>query len=125
MEGLRDIKGLVDIPDYSWSVLLLAIVFMVGALGWLGWIVRRKKKILTPQEKALLFLQTLNIEDAKACAYALSQVGMLIVDATNKLVFEALKEKLDYYKYRPYNAPLSKEEIALWQAFLGQNNANI
>jgi len=125
MEELRDIKGLVVISDFSWVILLMSILCMAGILGLLVWKIVRKKKVLTPKEEALLFLQTLSLEDAKVCAYALSQFGSFLVEDTNKVVFESLQEKLNYYKYRSYNGPLSEEEKALWQQLLGKNDADI
>jgi len=125
MEELRDIKGLVVISDFSWVILLMSILCMAGILGLLVWKIVRKKKVLTPKEEALLFLQTLSLEDAKVCAYALSQFGSFLVEDTNKVVFELLQKKLHYYKYRSCNAPLSEEEKALWQQFLGKNDADI
>lgn len=125
MEELRDIKGLVAIPDFSWVFLLMGILCMACMLGWIVWKIGRKKKILNPKEEALSFLQTLSLDDAKVCAYAFSQFGSLIIDDANKVAFELLQKKLHYYKYRSYNAPLSEEEKALWQQLLGKNDADI
>ena len=125
MEELRDIKGLVVIPDFSWVFLLMGILCMAGMLGWYVWKIRQKKKVLNPKEEALSFLQTLSLDDAKVCAYTFSQFGSLIIDDANKVAFELLQKKLHYYKYRSYNAPLSEEEKALWQQLLGKNDADI
>lgn len=125
MEELKDIKSLVAIADFSWIVLLSSVVSIVGILGWLLWKSKHPKKALTPKEEALLFLKTVSMEDAKACAYALSQWGALLVDDTNQAEFEALQEKLSYYKYRSYEAPLKVKEKVLWQQFLGMYDADI
>ncbi|ARU47447.1 hypothetical protein [Sulfurospirillum diekertiae] len=125
MESLKDIKGLVIIPDYSWMVFLSIILCIVGILGWFLWKMKSPQKVLTPKEEALVFLKTVSMEDAKECAYALSQWGALLVDDTNKAQFEALQEKLSYYKYRSYEAPLKVKEKVLWQQFLGMNDADI
>lgn len=125
MEELRDIKGLAAVPDYSWLVLLGVIVCSVGILGWILWKMKTKKKEATPKEKALWTLQNVSMEDAKECAYALDQWGILMVDETNKAQFEALQEALLYYKYRPYEAPLRVKEKVLWQEFLGMNDVHV
>ncbi len=125
MEALKDIKGLVAIPDFSWMILLIIILCIVGLLGWFFWKVVFPKKVQTPKEEALSRLQTLSMEDAKECAYALSQWGILIVDDANKEQFVILQEKLYRYKYRACDTPLSLEEKLLWQQFLGVNHANV
>lgn len=125
MEGLRDIKGLVAIPDLSGVILLSLLVCSVGILGWFFWKKKRIKKSLSPKEEALEALKAVSMEDAKACAYALGQWGSLIVDETNRAQFEALQEQLSYYKYRSYEAPLKVKEKGLWQQFLGMNDADI
>ncbi|WP_263832225.1 hypothetical protein [Sulfurospirillum oryzae] len=125
MEGLKDIKGLVEIGDVSWLWMLFLALILIGILTWIGWKLKSKKKPLSPREKAMMILQTVNIADAKACAYALSRFGTLVVDDANKAAFETLQERLGNYKYRAYDAPLSEEEKALWQQFLGNEDANV
>ncbi|QIR76253.1 hypothetical protein FA592_08405 [Sulfurospirillum diekertiae] len=125
MESLKDIKGLVSIPDFSWMVLLIIILCILGIFGWFLWKMRSPQKMLTPKEEALIFLKTVSMEDAKECAYALSQWGALIVDDTNRAQFEILQDELSYYKYRSYEAPLKVKEKVLWQAFLGMNDVHV
>lgn len=123
MEALRDIKGIVAISDFSWVLLLFLIIVVLLLIGWAVW--KRKRHLPTPREKAIAHLQSINIEDAKACAYALTQFKDTLIHAQNQALFEALHATLQGYKYKAYDAPLTPEEKALWHQFLGSCDVHI
>ena len=125
MEALRDIKGLVEISDVSWLWTLLLGLGIILLGVWCVWKMKQTQKVPTLKEKGMRALKAVRIDDAKACAYTLTQWGDHVVNAHNQGTFEVLKKMLSPYKYKAYDAPLSEEEKELWEQFLGSCDVHI
>ncbi|MBV5278932.1 MAG: hypothetical protein J0647_07865 [Campylobacteraceae bacterium] len=121
MEALRDIKGLEKIEDYSLYLLILAgVLFLL--LVWTLFKYWNKKKILSPKEIALSHLNALDFNDAKACAYAISQWGIYLCEEAKKEEFEKLLKNFEKYKYKKETPPFIQEDKDLLRAFLGKKD---
>jgi len=125
MEALRDIKGLVEISDVSWLWTLLLGLGIILLGVWRVWKMKQTQKVPTLKEKGMSALKAVRIDDAKVCAYALTQWGDHVVNTHNQGTFEVLKKMLSPYKYKAYDAPLSEEEKELWEQFLGSCDVRI
>lgn len=104
MEELKDIKGLMEIPDYSLYVLIFLCFLVLIILAFVI------KKIVTYKRKpslkklAKLELANIDLEDSKECAYKLENI-LKTLEASSDIV-----EKLQKYKYKKEKLPLSEEE---------------
>jgi len=116
MEELKDIKGLVDVPDDSLMHLLLSlgggvllIVLLLGLLWWRRKPKRRRQRI-SPQERAKAQLQAIDFADTKESVYAFSEATQQL-NPHHQGLQELLKE-LEQYKYQREVPRLSEEHKA-------------
>lgn len=107
MQGLKDIKGLMSIEDYSW-IFALIVLFIVAFLIFI--LIKKflaRKKSQTPLQIAKERLKDLHVKSSKEVAYTLSEV-LGVIDETKE--FEEFVNSLEKYKYKKEVAPLSEEE---------------
>lgn len=110
MEGLRDIKGLLDIQEYS-LYFLIAIIF--ACILVLFFILRKlfsKKRQNKKERNYKKEFKELEIDDAKECAYQLSLLLPYIIK--EKEVYEEFLSSLQKYKYKKEVGELSSKEKA-------------
>lgn len=111
MEELRDIKGLVEVTEYSLET-LIALTLLSLALLAMGLYLfknrRRRRKKPTTKEMALMRLKSINYEDTKEVAYRFSTDGYLWLDERNQDAFEQIEKALIIYKYKKEIPPLEK-----------------
>lgn len=103
MEELRDIKGLVEVTDYSLYYLLGVIGVGVIALGLLALLLYRyatKKDPLTQKKMAMELLAKFEFKNAKESAYAFSHLAQYAVNDQQRSELEALLKELEAYKYK-------------------------
>jgi hypothetical protein len=122
MDGLRDIKGLSTIPDYSLYIFLglvvFAIVALVVTLKAIYSFIKSKKKIDT---KALYLKKLKNIDftDSKSAAYKLTKYGKILADDESKReIFSKLTDDLQKYKYKKNPPAFDEDSIKLYRLFL-------
>ncbi len=125
MEKLRDIKPLVEIPDFSFFLYLLFIIvattlaavvvyFLIRLMG-------RKKK--DRRAEILARLRNLDLNDAKKTAYELTKYGRYIVtDESRARLYEDLVRKLTRYKYKKEVPPLDEDIKRQIRLFLRVND---
>lgn len=103
MEELRDIKGLVEVTDYSLyylsGVLLLGLLLLL-LLGMLIYRRVNRKAPLTQQEVAIAKLNAFTFDDAKTAVYNFSHLAQYAVDESRREALEALLAELEPYKYK-------------------------
>ncbi len=114
MEELKDIKGLVEVPDSSFADLMMlmgagvmVILLLVAIMLWLKKPKRRRQRA-TPAEIAKAQLQAINFEDTKESVYAFSEATQ-ILDPEHQGIKQLL-EQLEQYKYQREIPPLSEED---------------
>ncbi len=122
MEGLRDIKDVVEIHDYSLAILIAliaALLFIAVRVAYLFKNRRRRKRPLSKIERARELLKNLDFSDTKAVVYAFTQEGAYFVDENNRQEYEAIESELLPYKYQKEIPPLDTSIEKRIKTFIG------
>ncbi len=122
LEGLRDIRGLEEIPDVSFILFLIMIGFAILLLGGIAYMIYRhfasKKKDLTGKE-VLKRLESIDFTDSKDAAYKITKYARyLATEERSQKMFLQLEEKLVKYKYIQNPPPFDDETIGEYNLFL-------
>jgi len=102
MNGLRDIKGIVDIPDISFYIFLAlciagAIALVVGLFYILNIFKNRKK---SKRKEYIKRLKSVDFKDSKKAAYEISKYARKVANTKeSKEILEQLLKRLEKYKY--------------------------
>ena len=111
MEGLRDIKDVVEVQEHSLAMLIaliVAVLFFLAVALYLFKNRRRRRKKPTPKEIALQKLQNLDYGNPKEVVYTFEADGELFVNEKNQEDFEKIKKELEIYKYKRDVPPLDE-----------------
>jgi len=103
VEGLRDIKGIVEVHEYSLQILVGAIMIGLLVLGLLFYLFKNRRKRgvkLSKKEMALERLKDIDFSDTKNVVYTFSVEGALFKDENNASAFEDIEKALTPYKYK-------------------------
>ncbi|BCD59740.1 MULTISPECIES: hypothetical protein [unclassified Nitratiruptor] len=103
MQKLRDIKPIVEIPDYSfWIYFAFIVVITLLAAILVYQIVKLlSTKKVNRRKEILQMLRNLDCNDSKKCAYLLTKYGKyLVTDESRARLYEDLVKKLTHYKYK-------------------------
>lgn len=114
MEELKDIKGIIDVPDYSLWILLSIIVCVIFSLVLAIYFFknrRKKRKKPTLKQIAMKNLKEINFDDTKCAVYTFCENFQYFIDEKNKESFEQLQKELEIYKYKKEVEKLSEEQI--------------
>ena len=122
LEGLRDIRGLEEIPDISFYLFLLVIAFGVLFLGGIATMIYRhfsgRKKDITRKE-VLKRLENIDFDDSKDASYKITKYARyLATEERSKKIFLQLESKLSKYKYIQNPPPFDEETIGEYNLFL-------
>ncbi len=122
MQGLKDIKPLVEVPDNSLLILMLIMIALllvvIGAYLWYKRPRRRRRKKPTARELAQGKLKGLDFTDTKRTVYDFSEAMHLLVPDEKKEALDALLKKLEIYKYKKSIPPLSDEDKKAMQTMI-------
>ena len=122
MQGLKDIKPLVEVPDNSLLILMLIMIALliltIGAYIWYKRPRRRRRKKPTPRELAQGKLKGLDFTDTKKAVYDFSEAMHLLIPDEKKTALDALLKKLEIYKYKKSIPALSDEDKNSMQAMI-------
>lgn len=122
MEGLKDIKGFVAVPDQSFFYFMLTLSGVVLLLSLLLVLFlwyrkpKRKRKRLTSKEQAIINLKAIDFTDTKEAVYSFSENAQHIVDEHEGL--QSLLLQLERYKYKKEVPSLSLEDKAEMQKLI-------
>jgi len=108
VEGLRDIKGLIQVEDYTLYIFIAILVLVV-----LYFIVKKiinYKRVVSPIKVAKRELKNLDLDDSKEVAYKVTKYGKVLSDEG----FEYLEK----YKYKKEIVKFSKEDLQKIEGFL-------
>lgn len=104
MQGLKDIKGLVEVPDYSLWILLSIVIFVIFLIILIIYLYknkrRRRKKKLTFEQIARKNLKEINFSNTKNAVYTFSENFQYFINEENKEAFKKLQKELEAYKYK-------------------------
>lgn len=121
---LHDIKGLVEIQEYSVyyfsALVLVGLIVLLGLLYLLYKYLQNKKKFNIRKEHQKL-LHEIDFSDAKKAAYEITQLGGIFKDDTprHERAFTLLVEDLESYKYKKDVSAFSSESKHLLENYLG------
>ena len=114
MQGLKDIKPLMTVPDHSLLMLLFLIAgVLLLALGLyfrLKKPARKRRRRLSKREQAVENLKALDFSDTKEAVYDFSENMHVLTDENGNEAFHKLLEKLEVYKYKKEVPPLSESD---------------
>lgn len=119
MQELKDIRGLVDIPDYTvylwWLLALILVVFIVFLL--LKFLKKPMYKITILSKKELAFkaLKDLNFSDTKDVVYTFTQ-NFAYFDNSDEI--NEFVKNLSIYKYKKDTPNLSSSDKEYIQNFI-------
>lgn len=118
MQELRDIKGLVEIPDYSWLYILI-IAFVVIVIVFLVYRYLSRPKYtyikLSPKELAFNELKSINLDDTKSSVYTFTQ-NFIYFDDSDEI--KNFVDSLEIYKYKKTVPNLSQSDKEFIQNFV-------
>ncbi len=113
MEGLRDIKDIVEINEPSFWI-LLSMISMSLLLLTLGAYLfknrRRRRKKPTAKALAKEALENLDYDNTKALVYGFLEHGKRFVSEKNEEAFKKIEKNLEVYKYKK-EVPLVDETV--------------
>jgi signal recognition particle subunit SEC65 len=114
VEELKDIKGIIEVPDYSLWILLSmttgVLVFLILAIYFFK-NRRKKRKRLTSKQIAMKNLKEIDFDDTKGAVYTFCENFQYFIDEKNEESFEKLQKELEIFKYKKEIEKLSDEEI--------------
>jgi len=103
MEQLKDIKGLVEVTDFSLYYLLglvgVGAVLMI-LLALLIYKRVSRKDVMTQQQLAINLLEKFKVDDAKESAYTFSHLAQYAVNEDQREALQELLRELEPYKYK-------------------------
>ena len=111
MEQLRDIKDIVEVPEYSFEILLTIIILTLTILAVAIYFYknrRKRRKKLSKREIALNSLKSIDYKNPKDVAYRFTLDGAVLIEKEQQNGFDNLVEELERYKYRKDVPPLDK-----------------
>lgn len=113
MEELKDIKGIIEVPDYSLWILLSmttgVLVFIILAIYFFK-NRRKKRKKLTSKQIAMKNLKEIDFDDTKGAVYTFCENFQYFINEKNKESFEKLQKELEIFKYKKEIEKLSDEQ---------------
>lgn len=113
MEELKDIKGIIEVPDYSLWILLSIITCVILCLILAIYFLknrRKKRKKLTSKQIAMRNLKEIDFDDTKGAVYSFCENFQYFIDEKNKESFEELQKELEIFKYKKEIEKLSDEQ---------------
>ena len=123
MEKLKDIKDIVDVPDYSIYLLIgvtICVVILLFIALYLFKHRRKRRKRKSPKEIALERLKSIDFSDTKSVVYTFEELGKLFLDEKNQSEFESIKKELTIYKYKRDIPPLDSSVESRIKRFIGE-----
>jgi flagellar biosynthesis/type III secretory pathway M-ring protein FliF/YscJ len=121
LQGLRDIKDIVEVHDQSLTV-FIAVVILFLILSIFSYYlyknrrIRRKKP--TKRELALQRLKSMDFDDVKSSVYTFSVDGFLFTNENNIDRFKTIEKELQKYKYKKTVPTLDKDLKKMMQEFI-------
>ena len=121
---LHDIKPLIEIHDYTpYYFLSAAAVVAVLLLLVLYLLIRRylEARRQNRRRERLKALNAIDLDDAKAAAYAITRLGRSFAGDSPRLyeVYENLTRRLEPYKFRKRVPSIDEETRAYFRIYLG------
>lgn len=100
---IRDIKPLVEIPDYSFYIFITIVIFTIVAILILAIYLFKffKSKQKSKEREYLEILKNIDFKDPKESAYKITKYGRVLAkDERSREILNDLIVKLEKYKYQ-------------------------
>jgi hypothetical protein len=110
LDGLKDIKEIVSIPDYSAYLFTMIVISMLVIFYFIIKKVLRYKRVILPIEIAKKELKNLDLSDSKTTAYKITKYGRILKDEDFSY--------LEKYKYKKVVIKFLKEDLKKIEGFL-------
>jgi len=119
MEKLKDIKGIVEVPDFSLYYFIAIDFAIIAFIVFLVFLFKTKKKPKpTKKEIALKILKNMDFLDTKKSVYDFCEYGALFVNENNQNSFQTIEKELQKYKYKKDVPNLDEESIKKMKDFI-------
>ena len=119
MEKLKDIKGIVEVPDFSLYYFIAIDFAIIAFIVFLVFLFKTKKKPKpTKKEIALKILKNIDFLDTKKSVYDFCEHGALFVNENNQNSFQTIEKELQKYKYKKDVPNLDEESIKKMKDFI-------
>ena len=114
---IHDIKPLVEIQDYSLYYLIALVVVVTLILSGAAYLAYKwfhKRGEANVRKEHLEKMNQVDIDDAKATAYAMSIYGATFKDDSprHKEIYSNLRKKLSMHKYKKSVEKFDKDTVA-------------
>jgi len=121
---LHDIKTIVEVPEYSlYYLLVIGVVGMVVLIAIVYFIYRflNNKNQYNERKEHFKILNSVDLEDTKKTAYAISLYGATFKDdgERQKGMYNNLLERLEVYKYKKDVQKFDKETLSYVELYKG------
>jgi len=121
LQGLRDIKDIVEVHEESLLIFIGVIILFLIVLFFAYYLyknrrIRRKKP--TKRELALKRVKNINFDDVKNAVYTFSVDGFLFTDENNIDKFKKIEKELEKYKYQKDVPSLDENLKKMMQEFI-------
>lgn len=121
---LHDIKPLVEVEEYSLYYLIGTIglsLLVLGGIVYLLYKWYKKSKIVSTRVKHKKLLDSININDTKNAAYAISSYGITFKydSMQTEEIYNNLNQKLQEYKYRKSVEKFDEEILSIIDEYKG------
>lgn len=112
MNKIKDIKPIVDIPDFSFYAYIVSVIIFILIISIFFYKIVRifSKKKVDKRKEMIEELKNLDFSDSKKAAYLITKYGReLVHDDRSYKIFEELLYKLQKYKYRKNPSKITKD----------------
>jgi len=110
VEGLKDIKGLLVVEDYTLYIFIVLVIICLILLFLLVKKLMQYKRVPSLEKVAKKELKNIDLDDSKSSAYLISKYGYLFSEESF--------EYLEGYKYKKEVTNFSTEDLEKIKRFL-------
>ena len=120
---IHDIKPLMEVPDSSFTFLIIALIIIVIIGSGIIYLVYRHLKVgrvLNQRKESYKTLQNIDFSDPKKAAYEITHYGRLFSEDSPRLkeAYQNLVEYLENYKYKKEVDTIDDESLSYYEIYL-------
>lgn len=120
---LHDIKPLMEVPDSSFTILIILVgivaVVLAGGL-YLLYRYLQSRKTVNHRKVHYKALKKVDFRDSKRAAYAITEHGRIFAEDSERLTetYANLMSRLEEYKYKKVVAAIDDESRSYYKIYL-------
>jgi len=121
LKGLRDIKGIVQVPDMSFyifiALVIIGVLIALSLVIYLLGIIKKRKK--TKRKLYIQKLKSVDTKNSKKAAYLITKYARKLAKTKEeKGILDQLLKELERYKYVKNAPPFDEESKKYLKLFL-------